>query len=99
MELQDGDGNTVSIVRKTADELAAMQPQEESENTNTEQPTVATDAEQTAAENPIQPTVATDTEQPSALTRVPVDEQGAPKFDEADPETAYDAIAELMDGN
>lgn len=99
VELQDGDGNTVSIVRKTADELAAMQPQEESENTNTEQPTVTTDAEQTAAENPIQPTVATDTEQPSALARVPVDEQGAPKFDEADPETAYDAIAELMDGN
>ena len=99
VELQDGDGNTVSIVRKTADELAAMQPQEESENTNTEQPTVTTDAEQTAAENPIQQTVATDTEQPSALARVPVDEQGAPKFDEADPETAYDAIAELMDGN
>ena len=91
IELQDEEGNTISIVRKTANELAAMQPQEQQPIDETQQPPVA--------ENPIQPTVATDTEQPSALARVPVDEQGVPKFDEADPETAYDAIAELMDGN
>lgn len=100
IELQDEEGNTISIVRKTANELAAMQPQEQQPIDETQQPPVA--------ENPMQPidatdteqqTVATDTEQPSALARVPVDEQGAPKFDEADPETAYDAIAELMDGN
>lgn len=37
--------------------------------------------------------------QPSALSRVPVDEQGQPKYDEADPETAWDAIVEQAQGD
>ncbi len=37
--------------------------------------------------------------QPSALSRVPVDEQGQPKYDEADPDTAWDAIVEQAQGD
>ena len=103
IELQDEEGNTISIVRKTADELSAMQPQEQQPIDETQQSPVAENPMQPIdapdTEQPQQPTDEQQSEQPSALARVPVDEQGAPKFDEADPETAYDAIAELMDGN
>lgn len=37
--------------------------------------------------------------QQSALSRIPVDEQGQPKYDEADPETAWDAIVEQAQGD
>lgn len=37
--------------------------------------------------------------QQSALSRVPVDEQGQPKYDEADPDTAWDAIVEQAQGD
>ena len=100
VELQDGDGNTVSIVRKTADELAAMQPQEQQPIDETQQPPVAEnpmqpiDAPET--EQPQQPTNEQQPEQPSALAKVPVGDDGAQKFEEADPETAYDAIGEMM---
>ena len=100
VELQDGDGNTVSIVRKTANELAAMQPQEQQPIDETQQPPVAEnpmqpiDAPET--EQPQQPTNEQQPEQPSALTKVPVGDDGAQKFEEADPETAYDAIGEMM---
>jgi predicted RNA methylase len=35
-------------------------------------------------------------EQPSALTRIAKDDDGEPKYTEADPETAYDAAVELL---
>lgn len=100
VELQDEQGNTISIVRKTADELAAMQPQEQQPIDETQQPPVAEnpmqpiDAPET--EQPQQPTDEQQPEQPSALAKVPVGEDGAPKFEKAEPETAYDAIEEMM---
>ncbi|WP_290456919.1 LPD38 domain-containing protein [Muribaculum intestinale] len=46
------------------------------------------------------PTDAEATEpQHSALSRVPVDEQGQPKYEEADPDTAWDAIVEQTQGD
>lgn len=46
------------------------------------------------------PTDAEATEpQPSALSRVPLDEQGQPKYEEADPDTAWDAIVEQAQGD
>ena len=46
------------------------------------------------------PTDAEATEpQQSALSRVPVDEQGQPKYEEADPDTAWDAIVEQAQGD
>ena len=100
IELQDEEGNTISIVRKTANELAAMQPQEQQPIDETQQPPVAEnpmqpiDAPET--EQPQQPTNEQQPEQPSALAKVPVGDDGAQKFEEADPETAYDAIGEMM---
>lgn len=38
-------------------------------------------------------------QQQSALSRVPVDEQGQPKYDEAEPDTAWDAIVEQAQGD
>jgi predicted RNA methylase len=37
--------------------------------------------------------------QVSALSRIPVDEQGQPKYDDVDPETAWDAIVEQAQGD
>ncbi len=37
--------------------------------------------------------------QASALSRIPVDEQGQPKYDEAEPDTAWDAIVEQAQGD
>lgn len=37
--------------------------------------------------------------QASALSRVPIDEQGQPKYDETDPDTAWDAIVEQAQGD
>lgn len=46
------------------------------------------------------PTDAEATEpQQSALSRVPIDEQGQPKYEEADPDTAWDAIVEQAQGD
>lgn len=100
IELQDEEGNTISIVRKTADELSAMQPQEQQPIDETQQSPVAENPMQPIdapdTEQPQQPTDEQQSEQPSALATVPVGEDGAPKFEEAEPETAYDAIGEMM---
>lgn len=37
--------------------------------------------------------------QTTALSRIPVDEQGQPKYDEAEPDTAWDAIVEQAQGD
>lgn len=37
--------------------------------------------------------------QQSALSRIPVDEQGQPKYDDVDPDTAWDAIVEQTQGD
>lgn len=38
-------------------------------------------------------------QQPSVLSRIPVDEQGQPKYEETDPDTAWDAIVEQAQGD
>lgn len=92
--IPQAENSAVQPIQQTQEPPVAvnpMQPIEQPVVDNTIQPTIQ------PAEQPIeQPTE----QQPeSALARVPVDVDGTPVFTDTEPETAYDAIAEMMDGN
>ena len=92
--IPQAENSAVQPIQQTQEPPVAvnpMQPIEQPVVDSTIQPTIQ------PAEQPIeQPTE----QQPeSALARVPVDVDGTPVFTDTEPETAYDAIAEMMDGN
>lgn len=100
-------GKTVNHL--TAEELDAMhtQIQEEqmespalvAENTTTQKEDVAGLNDGTIAENATVQKEETPQHQPTALERIPTNEQGEPIYEQADPETAWDAIVEQTEGD
>lgn len=80
---------TTVTVPENADNVPNPTENPEIDAENSENPTeTVPNPEETATEP-----------QQSALSRIPVDEQGQPKYDEADPETAWDAIVEQAQGD
>nr|DAG36368.1 MAG TPA: Type I restriction enzyme [Caudoviricetes sp.] len=80
---------TTVTVPENADNVPSPTENPEIDAENSENPTgTVPNPEETATEP-----------QQSALSRIPVDEQGQPKYDEADPETAWDAIVEQAQGD
>ncbi len=59
----------------------------------------ATEAGQVANEQTLEPTTSAEAPQESALSRIPKDEKGQPIYEQADPETTFDAIVEQTNGN
>lgn len=100
-------GKTVNHL--TAEELDAMhaqiqEEQEESpalvaENATTQKEDVAGLNDGTIAENATVQKEETPQHQPTALERIPTNEQGEPIYEQADPETAWDAIVEQTEGD
>lgn len=66
-------------------------PVMESVEDNTEQAAVA----EPSTATPLEPA----TQEPSALSRIPIDENGEPAYEQADAETAWDAIMEQTEGD
>ena len=80
---------TTVAVPENADNVPNPTENPEIDAENSENPTgTVPNPEETATEP-----------QQSALSRIPVDEHGQPKYDEADPETAWDAIVEQAQGD
>jgi putative uncharacterized protein (fragment) len=100
-------GKTVNHL--TAEELDAMhaqiqEEQEESpalvaENATTQKEDVSGVNDGTIAENATVQKEETPQHQPTALERIPTNEQGEPIYEQADPETAWDAIVEQTEGD
>ena len=103
-------GKTVNHL--TAEELDAMhaQVQEEqedqtespalvAENATTQKEDVAGLNDGTIAENATVQKEETPQHEPTALERIPTNEQGEPIYEQADPETAWDAIVEQTEGD
>lgn len=103
-------GKTVNHL--TAEELDAMhaQIQEEqeeqmespalvAENATTQKEDVAGLNDGTIAENATVQKEETPQHEPTALERIPTNEQGEPIYEQADPETAWDAIVEQTEGD
>ena len=78
----------------SAEELDTMtkSPTDVAENTTTQQP-----QQQEETENSVEKE--TPKQQPTALERIPKDESGQPLYEQAEPETAWDAIVEQTEGN
>lgn len=72
-------------------ESKEVAPVMESVEDNTEKAAVA----EPSAATPLEPA----TQEPSALSRIPIDEKGEPLYEQADSETAWDAIMEQTDGD
>jgi putative uncharacterized protein (fragment) len=103
-------GKTVNHL--TAEELDAMhaQIQEEqgeqmespalvAENATTQKEDVSGVNDGTIAENATVQKEETPQQEPTALERIPTNEQGEPIYEQADPETAWDAILEQTEGD
>lgn len=103
-------GKTVNHL--TVEELDAMhaQVQEEqgeqtespalvAENATTQKEDVAGLNDGTIAENATVQKEETPQHEPTALERIPTNEQGEPIYEQADPETAWDAIVEQTEGD
>lgn len=103
-------GKTVNHL--TVEELDAMhaQVQEEqgeqtespalvAENATTQKEDVSGVNDGTIAENATVQKEETPQHQPTALERIPTNEQGEPIYEQADPETAWDAIVEQTEGD
>ena len=103
-------GKTVNHL--TVEELDAMhaQIQEEqgeqtespvlvAENATTQKEDVAGLNDGTIAENATVQKEETPQHEPTALERIPTNEQGEPIYEQADPETAWDAIVEQTEGD
>ena len=100
-------GKTVNHL--TAEELDAMhaQIQEEqmespalvAENATTQKEDVSGGNDGTIAENATVQKEETPHHQPTALERIPTNEEGEPIYEQADPETAWDAIVEQTEGD
>ena len=91
-------GKTVNHL--TAEELDAMHAQIQEEQTN-QSPVQGEQGESPAlvAENATVQKEETPQHQPTALERIPTNEQGEPIYEQADPETAWDAIVEQTEGD
>lgn len=100
-------GKTVNHL--TAEELDAMhaqiqEEQEESpalvaENATTQKEDVSGGNDGTIAENATVQKEETPQHEPTALESIPTNEQGEPIYEQADPETAWDAIVEQTEGD
>ena len=69
------------------------------ENATTQKEDVAGVNDGTIAENATVQKEETPQRQPTALERIPTNEQGEPIYEQADPETAWDAIVEQTEGD
>lgn len=69
------------------------------ENATTQKEDVAGLNDGTIAENATVQKEETPQHQPTALERIPTNEQGEPIYEQADPETAWDAIVEQTEGD
>ena len=69
------------------------------ENTTTQKEDVSGVNDGTIAENATVQKEETPQHQPTALERIPTNEQGEPIYEQADPETAWDAILEQTEGD
>lgn len=69
------------------------------ENTTTQKEDVSGVNDGTIAENATVQKEETPQHQPTALERIPTNEQGEPIYEQADPETAWDAIVEQTEGD
>lgn len=78
----------------SAEELDTMTkaPTDVAENTTTQQPQQQEDTEESVEKE-------TPKQQPTALERIPKDESGQPLYEQAEPETAWDAIVEQTEGD
>ena len=99
-------GKTVNHL--TAEELDAMHAQIQEEQTNQapvqgeqmESPALVSGMNDgTIAENATVQKEETPQHEPTALERIPTNEQGEPIYEQADPETAWDAIVEQTEGD
>lgn len=69
------------------------------ENATTQKEDIAGVNDGTIAENATVQKEETPQHQPTALERIPTNEQGEPIYEQADPETAWDAIVEQTEGD
>lgn len=69
------------------------------ENTTTQKEDVSGVNDGTIAENATVQKEETPQHEPTALERIPTNEQGEPIYEQADPETAWDAIVEQTEGD
>ena len=78
----------------SAEELDTMTkaPTDVAENTTTQQPQQQEETEESVEKE-------TPKQQPTALERIPKDESGQPLYEQAEPETAWDAIVEQTEGD
>ncbi len=78
----------------SAEELDTMTkaPTDVAENTTTQQPQQQEETEESVEKETLK-------QQPTALERIPKDESGQPLYEQAEPETAWDAIVEQTEGD
>lgn len=108
--VNDEQGNPVTSIVPTATLSSSPHPAQTVEPQNvpdeqqpsTEQPATEQDAAIEETNTQQQPAIVDDniTETPSsALSRIPIDKNGKPIYEQSDPETAYDAILQQADGD
>lgn len=108
--VNDEQGNPVTAIVPTATLSSSPHPAQTVEPQNVpdeqqptpEQPATEQDAAIEETNTQQQPAIVDDniTETPSsALSRIPIDKNGKPIYEQSDPETAYDAILEQAEGD
>lgn len=108
--VNDEQGNPVTSIVPTATLSSSPHPAQTVEPQNVpdeqqptpEQPATGQDAAIEETNTQQQPAIVDDniTETPSsALSRIPIDKNGKPIYEQSDPETAYDAILQQADGD
>lgn len=108
--VNDEQGNPVTSIVPTATLSSSPHPAQTVEPQNVpdeqqptpEQPATEQDAAIEETNTQQQPAIVDDniTETPSsALSRIPIDKNGKPIYEQSDPETAYDAILQQADGD
>lgn len=108
--VNDEQGNPVTSIVPTATLSSSPHPAQTVEPQNvpdeqqptTKQPATEQDAAIEETNTQQQPAIVDDniTETPSsALSRIPIDKNGKPIYEQSDPETAYDAILQQADGD
>ncbi len=108
--VNDEQGNPITSIVPTATlssspnpvQHAASQNAPDEQQPTPEQPATEQDAAIEETNTQQQPAIVDDniTETPSsALSRIPIDKNGKPIYEQSDPETAYDAILQQADGD
>ena len=108
--VNDEQGNPITSIVPTATLSSSPNPVQHAASQNTpdeqqptpEQPATEQDAAIEETNTQQQPAIVDDniTETPSsALSRIPIDKNGKPIYEQSDPETAYDAILQQADGD